>query len=132
MALIEKRTDRIERNEQAIRDANDFITVYRERVHYDSMCKMINALIERIRRQEADIHFLFFQQIANKSKHYYAYADNQDGDLEQLLVSYDPPVGLNPYWLIPSTNKNQNQVWTGIIYKTVKEANDDMVKLNCI
>jgi len=49
---------------------------------------------------------------------YYAFAKNRQGKIEQLRVMR--PGGLP-----------KMQTWTGKIYKSVKEAESDMVKLNC-
>jgi len=47
---------------------------------------------------------------------YYAYAKNREGKIEQLLVK---------------RGKVKSQEWTGKIYKSVKEAEEDMLNLNC-
>jgi len=49
---------------------------------------------------------------------YFAFAKNKKGQLEQLRVVR--PVGLPKI-----------QSWTGKIYKSVKEAEADMLNLNC-
>jgi len=49
---------------------------------------------------------------------YWAFAENADGKLEQLRV-----VRLN--------QKPVSQVWTGKIYESQKEADKDMILLNC-
>ena len=49
---------------------------------------------------------------------YYAYAENKDGKLEQLFV-------------IRKDGKLFRQEWTGKIYCDQKEANQDMISLNC-
>ena len=49
---------------------------------------------------------------------YFAFAKNKKGQIEQLRVVR--PVGLPMI-----------QSWTGKIYKTVKEAEKDMIDLNC-
>lgn len=48
---------------------------------------------------------------------YFAYARNDRGKIEQLFVSR--PDGRN------------HQEWTGKIYRTVREAEADMIELNC-
>ena len=49
---------------------------------------------------------------------YYAFAKNKNGQIEQLEVIR--PKGLPMI-----------QVWTGKIYKSLKDAEKDMLKLNC-
>ena len=49
---------------------------------------------------------------------YYAFAKNKKGKIEQLRV-------------ICSKRMPMIQSWTGKIYKSIKEAEEDMIKLNC-
>ena len=49
---------------------------------------------------------------------YYAFAKNKRGKIEQLRV-------------ICSKRMPMIQSWTGKIYKSIKEAEEDMIKLNC-
>ena len=53
-----------------------------------------------------------------KSITYFAFAKNRQGKIEQLRVMR--PSGLP-----------KMQTWTGKIYKSIKEAEKDMLKLNC-
>jgi len=46
---------------------------------------------------------------------YYAFAKNSDGKIEQLFVK---------------RGRENSQEWTGKIYKSVKEAEQDMINLN--
>lgn len=49
---------------------------------------------------------------------YYAFAKNKNSKLEQMKV-------------IRSKGLPKIQVWTGKIYKSIKEAETDMLNLNC-
>jgi len=49
---------------------------------------------------------------------YYAFAENVVGELEQIIVAR-------------ANQKLISQHWTGKIYKSIKEANKDMISLNC-
>ena len=49
---------------------------------------------------------------------YHAFAKNKKGQIEQLEV-------------IRPKGMPMIQVWTGKIYKSVKEAEEDMIQLNC-
>lgn len=49
---------------------------------------------------------------------YYAYAENKDGRIEQLYI-------------VRKNAKPFSQEQTGKIYKNYKEAEKDMIKLNC-
>jgi len=49
---------------------------------------------------------------------YFAFAKNDKGKIEQLLVTR-------------GNGKSKRQEWTGKVYKTIKEAEKDMIDLNC-
>jgi len=49
---------------------------------------------------------------------FYAYARNEEGKLEQMFVR-------------KLEGARSVASWTGKIYRTAKEANQDMIKLNC-
>ena len=49
---------------------------------------------------------------------YYAFAKNDRGKIEQLFVTR-------------GNGKSKSQEWTGKIYKSIKEAEEDMLRLNC-
>ena len=49
---------------------------------------------------------------------YYAFAKNDDGKIEQLFVTR-------------GNGQAKRQEWTGKIYKSIKEAEEDMERLNC-
>ncbi len=52
---------------------------------------------------------------------YYAIAERSDGRIGQVLVTVTP----HP------TKKSTQQEWTGVIYKSVREAYRDLERLNC-
>ena len=56
--------------------------------------------------------------MARKEIQYYAFAKNDKSKIEQLLVTR-------------RDGKPFSQTWTGKLYKSVKEAEADMIRLNC-
>ena len=57
-------------------------------------------------------------KIKEKKMTYYAFAKNSKGKIGQILV-------------VRKDGKPFSQEWTGKIYKSVKEAESDMIDLNC-
>ena len=49
---------------------------------------------------------------------YCACAENADGKIEQLLATRE-------------NGRQVSQVWTGVLYRSMAEADRDMVRLNC-
>ena len=56
--------------------------------------------------------------MARKEIQYFAFAKNDKGKIEQLLVTR-------------KNGKPFNQEWTGKVYRSTKEAEADMIRLNC-